>query len=198
SALAVFAVAGAANAQELTTNGDFETGDLTGWDTSFLLPGQTFNLTGDAASGSFAGEIFNDLPAQGGVIKQANIGIGTVNPGDEIQISFKAKGNFLAGGVLFAEFFSELDGGGTSSSEILSGGPLFVSNETEYQMFSFTTTAGPDVSGGVTLQFNAGTGGAPGSLALAFIDDVSVVRVPTPASAAVLGLGGLVAMRRRR
>jgi len=196
--LALTAVAGAASAQELTTNGGFEAGDLSGWDTSFLTGGQTLGLTGDAASGAFAGELFNPDAPSGAVIKQANIGIGVVNPGDEIEISFKAKGDFLIGGVLFAEFFSEVDGGGTSSSEILSGGPLFVAPEQDYQTFFFTTTAGPDVSGGVTLQFVAATGADTGSLALAFIDDVSVFRVPTPGSAAVLGLAGLAAVRRRR
>ena len=198
AAIALTAIAGAANAQELTTNGGFETGDLSGWDTSFLTGGQTFGLTGDSASGAFAAELFNPDAPSGGVVKQANIGIGVVNPGDEIQISFKAKGNFLIGGVLFAEFFSEIDGGGTSATEILSGGPLFVAPEQDYQMFSFTTFAGPDVSGGVTLQFNAGTGAASGSLALAFIDDVSVVRIPAPGALAVLGLGGVAAIRRRR
>lgn len=183
---------------ELTNNGDFETGDTSGWDTSFLTGTQTFNITGDAASGSFAGELANFDEGVAGVVKQANIGIGIVNPGDEITISFKAKGDFLNGGVLFAELFSELDGGGTSASEILGGGPLFVASEADYQMFMFTAFAGPDVSGGITLQFNAATGAVPGSLSLAFIDDVSVSVIPTPATAAMLGLGGLVAVRRRR
>ncbi len=197
--IAILAIAaGAASAQELTTNGDFETGDTTGWDTSFLTGGQTFNITGDSNSGAFAAELFNMDEGTGGVVKQANIGIGQVNPGDEITIKFSAKGSFAAGGVLFAEFFTELDGGGTSSTEILSGGPLFVSDQQDYVDFEFTVFAGPDTSGGVTLQFNAATGAVTGSTAVAFIDDVSVFRVPSPSTAALLGLGGLAAVRRRR
>lgn len=197
--IAMLAIAaGAASAQELTTNGDFETGDTTGWDTSFLTGSQTFNITSDSNSGAWAAELFNNDAPSGAVVKQANIGIGQVNPGDEITVKFSAKGSFAAGGVLFAEFFSELDGGGTSSSEILSGGPIFVSDQQDYMDFEFTVTAGPDVSGGVTLQFVAATGGAPGSTAVAFIDDVSVFRVPSPSTAALLGLGGIAAIRRRR
>ena len=189
--------AGSVAAQELAVNGGFEAGDTSGW-ADFTVPTQSFLAGGDAATGSFAGEIFNNVITSGAVVKQANVGIGTVNPGDEIQISFKAKGDFLNGGVLFAEFFSEIDGGGTSSAQILSGGPLFVASEADYQTFNFTVFAGPDVSGGITLQFAAVTGGAQGSFALAKIDDVSIFRVPTPATASLLGLGGLAAMRRRR
>lgn len=188
---------GTVGAQELAVNGDFETGDTSGW-ADFTVPTQSFLAGGDAASGAFAGEIFNDVLGSGAVVKQANVGIGLVNPGDEIQISFRAKGDFLTGGVLFAEFFTELAGGGTSSAEILSGGPIFVNSQADYVDFNFTVFAGPDTSGGITLQFVAATGAAQGSFALAKIDDVSIFRVPTPATATLLGLGGLAAMRRRR
>ncbi len=201
-ALAILGVAsmGVAAPIEVTTNGGFEAGDLSGW-SYFPTAESSFGLTGDVNSGSFAGELFNintGTGPAGAVIKQANIGIGQVNPGDPIEISFAAKGDFLEGGVAIAEFFSEIDGGGTSSSEILGGGPLFVANQGAYQLFSFTTVAGPDVSGGLTLQFVAATGGADGSLARLVLDDVSVKVVPAPASLAALGLGGLVCVRRRR
>ncbi len=186
-----------AQMQELAVNGGFEAGDTSGWQ-YFSTPSSTFNVTNDAASGAFAGELFNSTLASDALIKQANVGVGVVNPGDTINISFDAKGDFVAGGVFIAEFFSEVAGGGTSATEILGGGPLFVSNQTMYQSFSFQTTAGPDVSGGVTLQLKAGTGGAGGSTAVLFIDNVSIVRVPEPGSAALLGLGGLGMLFRRR
>ncbi|MEM9753445.1 MAG: PEP-CTERM sorting domain-containing protein [Planctomycetota bacterium] len=189
---AVCFAASGVSAQELTTNGDFETGDTSGW-VEFPTANSTFNITSDSSEGDWAAEIFNNDAASAAVVKQANIGIGTVNPGDMLTISFSAKGSFANGGVSFAEFFSEVDGGGTSSNEILGGGPLPLTDT--YEDFSFNVIAGSDVTGGVTLQFTATTGGDPGSTAVVFIDDVSVV--PEPASLGLLGLSGLALLRRR-
>lgn len=194
--LLMAAFANSASATVITMNGGFETGDTSGWE-SFPSPTSTFNVTSDANTGNFAAEVFNDFAPSGAVVKQANLGIGTVNPGDPIEISFAAKGSFAAGGVAFAEFFSEIDGGGTSSAEILSGGPLVLTDT--YQTFTFNTIAGPDVSGGVTLQFVAATGADPGSTAVLFIDDATVTVIPEPATA-MLGLSSLAffGLRRRR
>ncbi len=191
------ALAVGTQATELTTNGGFETGDTSGW-VEFPTANSTFNITPDANSGNWAAEVFNNDLASAAIVKQANIGIGTVNPGDPIEISFAAKGDFVVGGVAFAEFFSEIDGGGTSSSEILGGGPIFTSSETDYQTFTFNTVAGPDVSGGVTLQLVATTGGAAGSTAVLFIDDASVRVIPEPATLALVGLGAIGILARRR
>ncbi len=90
---------------ELTTNGGFEAGDTSGWE-SFPTPNSTFLVTNDANSGNFAAEVFNNDPASGAVVKQANLGVGVVNTGDEVTISFAAKGEGAIGGVAFAEFFS--------------------------------------------------------------------------------------------
>ncbi len=160
-----------ASALELGTNGGFETGNTVGW-SPFIFGTQTFDVTTDANTGSFAGELFNDFIGHPLVVKQANVGVGVVSPGDEINISFSAKGSGTVGGEAFAEFFSELTGGGVSSSVILGGGPLALTND--YQTFNFTTFAGSDVSGGVTLQLNAVAGAAIGSTSRLFIDDISV------------------------
>jgi MYXO-CTERM domain-containing protein len=180
---------------ELTSNGGFELGNVDGWD-SFPSPSSTFGVSGDAFSGAFSGELNNTAEASSAVIKQANIGIGTVSAGQEVNISFWAKGSAGIGGVSFAEFFSEVDGGGVSSAVLLGGAPLFVGSD--WSFYSFTTNAGPDVSGGVTLQFAAVTGAVSGSTMQLFVDDVSVTVVPAPTSAVLIGLGGLAATRRRR
>lgn len=186
----------AAGTVELTNNNrGFELGDVSGWE-SFPSGDSSFVATSDAFSGSFAGQLTNNATGSAATIKQANIGIGIVEAFQEVNISFWAKGSGEAGGVQFAELFSELSGGGTSASVILGGAPLFVG--TDWSFYSFTTITGADVSGGITLQFNAATGANIGSVSELFLDDVSVTVVPAPASAALLGLGGLVATRRRR
>lgn len=182
-------------AGELTTNGGFETGDTSGWE-SFPTANSTFNISTDANSGLFSAEVFNNDLAASAVVKQANLGIGTVNPGDPINISFAAKGEGVIGGVAFAEFFSEIDGGGTSSNEILGGGPLALTSD--WQTFNFSTIAGADVTGGITLQFAAVTGGGQGSVSVLFIDDASVTIIPEPTTAALLGLGAVGLFLRRR
>ncbi|MEN1681131.1 MAG: PEP-CTERM sorting domain-containing protein [Planctomycetota bacterium] len=180
---------------ELTTNGGFETGTTDDW-VSFPTANSTFNITSDANSGAWAAEVFNNDLASSAVIKQANLGVGLVSPGDEVTISFAAKGEGVVGGVVFAEFFSELSGGGVSAGEILGGGPLALTDQ--YQDFSFTATAGPDVSGGVTLQFATVTGGGAGSVSILFVDDASVTVIPEPSTAALAGLGLLAGVVRRR
>lgn len=192
----VACVSGASAGLELTnSNRGFELGDVSGW-VSFPAPFSTFEASSDAFSGSFSGELNNSGAPSGAVIKQANMGIGLVEAFQEVTISFWAKGSGVAGGVQFAEFFSELDGGGVSSAALLGGAPLFVG--TDWSFYEFTTTTGADVSGGVTLQFAAVTGGDSGSASQLFIDDVSVSIVPAPSAMALLGLGGLIGARRRR
>lgn len=188
-------VAGTASAGlELANNGGFEAGNTSGWE-SFPSATSTFNVTNDAAGGTFAAEVFNNFPASAAVVKQANLGVGIVQPNTEVTIRFSAKGEGVIGGVSFAEFFSEISGGGTSSSVILGGGPLNLTSS--YQNYEFTTFTGADVSGGVTLQFAVVTGGDSGSVSLLFIDNVSVTTIPAPGAAA-LGLAGLLMVSRRR
>jgi len=166
---------------ELTINGDFETGDTSGWE--FFPNDGTFAATmAQANGGLWSGNLVASVPAGGGppsfpVIKQANIGTGTVQPNSSVDISFDLFGSVSgAGGVFFAEFFSELSGGGTSSSVILGGGPLFPTGT--WTTYTFTTPTGNDVSGGVTLQLKADCGANPGCTVDAYIDNVSVMPSP--------------------
>ena len=166
---------------EVTFNGDFERGDLVGWeDFTVNIEGQTFELIDESPfSGNYHGKLDNQKLASGAVIKQANLGIGLVQPGQVANISFWARGEWGVGGVFFAEFFSELAGGGTSKAETLGDAPLFspdpLDSPADWTQFNFTAGLGPDVGGGVTLQFVSATGGAEGSFATLEIDDVSVV-----------------------
>jgi hypothetical protein len=173
-ALAIL-VARSAAALELTTNGGFETGDFTGWVQFETGAGQQVVTSVNPASGTFAGEINNSVSTSNSLMKQANLGVGIVTPGQTIMISFQARGSFTPGGVAFAEFFSEIAGGGVSSSRILGGGPLGVNaNPDVWTPFTFTAIAGPDVSGGVTLQLGATNGATVNPNAHMWYDNVSV------------------------
>ena len=156
---------------ELTTNGDFETGDKSGW-TEFTSGFGGGSFTVETAFDGFAGKLAagrNESP----VIKQANIGGSAVSPNMPVTISFDLSGDLQgAGGVVFAEFFSELSGEGVSKAEILGGSPLFpASSEASY---CFETTTGTDVSGGITLQLKAACGDVEGCSVDAFFDNASV------------------------
>ena len=187
-----------ASAANIAMNGDFETGDTSSWQ-SLPSASSTFVVTGDAQEGSFAGQLTNTAMGSAAIIKQPNLGIGQIAPGDSIEITFFAKGSGVNGGVQFAEVFSEISGGGTSSSQILGGAPLFLTDT--YTEYTFTTTAGSDISGGFTLQFNAATGAVQGSASEMFVDNVQITNlsaVPEPTSSVLLGLCGIIMMAHRR
>ena len=97
-----------------------------------------------------------------------------------------------AGGVVFAELFSETSGGGASKAEILSGGPL--APDTAWTNYSFTTTLGPDVSGGVSFQLKASCGPVEGCGVDVFFDNVSIVTAGGAAAAAVVVLAAAVVL----
>ncbi|MEM1010586.1 MAG: PEP-CTERM sorting domain-containing protein [Planctomycetota bacterium] len=201
AATAVFA--GSASASlftELTVNGDFETGDFTGYVQFPTGPGQQNVVSTNPSSGTFAGEIVNDATLSNSLIKQEKIGIGMVSPGDTLRVRFDARGSYAQpGGVAFAEFFSEIDpvGGGTSAAEILGGGPLAIDPDPSvWTSFEFLVTAGPDVDGGVTLQLGATNGPAAGTTM--YYDNLSVQVIPEPGTMAFLGTAGLGLLARRR
>ncbi len=187
------------SAIELTTNGGFETGDFTGWTQFPTGPGQQTVDSANPSSGVFSGKIFNDAPPSNSLIKQANLNPGQFTPGQLVNVSFDARGSFGVGGVAFAELFSELDGGGTSAAFLhvvsVNGDPdVWTTN-------NFSTTVGPDSSGGITLQLGNVLGAIAGSQNTVWYDNVSVSvdsLVPEPASATLLGLAGMALVGRRR
>lgn len=200
-ALLLIASTSQAAITELAVNGGFETGDFTGWTQfpgSLGASGQQISAV-NPSSGSFSGFLTEPSPSAN-IIKQANLAPGAFTPGQAINIAFDYRGAAAAGGVLFAELFSELTGGGVSSAVILGGGPLFPNGDPDvWTSVSFTGFAGPDTSGGITLQFNAACGADANCVSEYFIDNVSITAdiaaVPVPAAAwlfgsALLGLAG--------
>lgn len=174
TAVAAVLLVGSAFQASAVENGDFETGDFTGWVLFPTGPGQN-TIVSPGASGNYAGCIENTVAPSGSVIKNANFGVGVVTPGASVTVSFDARGAGAVGGVAFAELFSEISGGGVSRSVILGGGPLALNaNPDVWTSFSFNTTAGSDVSGGLTVQFGAITGAAPGSTSYLCVDNLVV------------------------
>ena len=211
AAMGITLFAGTAQAvvQDVAINGGFETGDFTGWT---LFPGSAGaagqNVSSvNPASGSFSGQLTELAPAAN-IIKQANLRPGEWTPGQAITVEFDIRGSAAAGGVLFAELFMELAGGGVGpGSGILSGGPLFPNADPDvWTHYIFNSVAGPDTSGGVTLQFNSACAPIAGCVADYFIDNVSITAdlaapaVPVPAAVWLFGSGllGLVGVARRK
>ena len=191
---------------ELAVNGGFETGDFTGW-TQFpgsLGPAGQEVSSVNPSTGIYSGHLTETAPAAN-IIKQANLAPGAWTAGQEVSISFDIRGSAANGGVLFAEFFTEISGGGTSSSVILGGGPLFPNGDPDvWTTYNFTAFVGPDSSGGITLQFNAACAPIEGCNADYFIDNVSIIAdvnpIPVPAAVWLFGSGliGLVGVARKK
>jgi hypothetical protein len=162
----------------LAVNGDFEAGDFSCVQ-QFLNGGTQTITTMNPSEGTYAASLNVVTQDQDTVIKFANLTPGAFTAGETIYISFDMRGAVTPGGVGFAEFFSELTGGGTSSAEILfGGGPIFPNADPEmWTNFSTTTVTGSDTSGGITLQLKAASGGGTADL---FFDDVCVSTTPCP------------------
>jgi hypothetical protein len=156
---------------ELAVNGDLETGDLTGW-TVFENGGSITADDSQSSSGDWSLHVVAGR-SQNPVIKQFELAAGTVMPGDSFAVSFDMLGAAGAGGVIFPEFFSERAEGATN--EILDTITVPVTNWTTY---SYTATAGADVTNGVTFQIGVVCGDVEGCFADVFVDNVSVRTTP--------------------
>jgi len=213
AAMLICTLAAQANVQDIAINGGFETGTFN--DGTPEASWQVFNNNGTSAvttdnpsSGTYAANL--NVPTRSQIdppadplIKNANLGAGLLTPGASITATWDMRGSLEgAGGVVFVELFSELAGGGTSKAEIYTDGPIFPT--ADWQSFSWTTTLGADVAGGVTLQLKASCGPVEGCGVDAYFDNVTistdVAAVPVPAALWLFGSGllGLIGVARRK
>ncbi len=200
TAVAVAALAmcgGAAHAVELVSNGNFSNG-LTGWFQDAGGAAGSMISVEDGAAKLVAGTGPSDV-----IIKASNLGIGIVTPGATVTVSFDAKGSWTNGGVNFAELFSEVAPSGTSKAQLLGNAPLFAQGKgdlADWTSFSYTTTLGPVVTGGISLLLKSSCGAVAGCTAVSYFDNVSITAVPEPGTYALMlaGLAGVGFLARRR
>ena len=196
---AVLLCTGGAQAATLGTNGGFESGAFDGSWIAFPNAGTTTIIT-PGSTGTWAGEASAiDVPT-GATMKFANVGAGFLTAGQAFTVDFDWKGTNGIGGVIDIRVFSELSGGGVSKTDILAGGTGagLTADWTNFGLVNLT--AGPDVSGGVTVEFTAICGADAGCFSNLGIDNVTVSAVPVPAAVWLFGSGllGLVGVARRK
>ena len=209
AAAAMMLCTGAAQAvvTELAVNGDFETGDLTGWtyyDSTNASNGGLVTVTSPGSSSDFAGNTNALNPEYGSLgqnpaLKQANLGIGLLTPGQAVTVSFDYRADAVD--VKYVALHSEQAGGGASSTAVLLDGP---GGPGSWTTFSQVVNLGPDVSEGISLEMVAICGGVPGCQSSFFWDNISITAdiaaVPVPAAVWLFGSGllGLIGVARRK
>ena len=166
---------GGGTGDNIATNGDFETGDDTGW----IL----FQNGGSAAldnsinnGGSWSGRLETNGPSNP-AFKQEAIAAGTVAAGDEVQVQFDHTGTVGGeGGVFNVILFGE-GAGGASFTHVFNPGPSLSGSWTTFTG-TYTIPGGTDVSGGISFLIETVCGGASGCTVTANIDNVSVILNP--------------------
>lgn len=189
--LAISAPAAIANAQDVLFASDFESDDggLVG--------------TGDWEYGSpsgFAGAPFGGAEPVGG--NSGSFAWGTViggahNPSTVSELTLSGINLSDALTLSFAEF-SESGGNTFDMAEVLVGGTqVYLSNGNSLLDWRDVTLDLSGISGPGDIVFRFTASGVVERVGW-YIDDVVVRGIPAPATAALLGLGGLVGARRRR
>lgn len=173
SVIAVLVFATGASAQNIIVNGDFETGDLTGWQINGGNASATVTIdspdNGPTLPGTNNAYMSNMGEALGLNMKQTT-GVGSAAEG-AINYSYDLKLiDAAVGGVMFVEIFCEQEGVGIIGGSGLMG-PLWPWNQWETFSGSFNAPANTDF---VTIQFVATTGAAVGSSCVIHVDNVIV------------------------
>lgn len=156
---------------ELVVNGDFETGDDTGY-ILFQNGGSAMLDNTIANGGTWSGKLETSGPSNP-AFKQEFIGTGTVSPGDEVTITFDHIGTIVPPGGIFNVLLFGEGAGGASFTHVFNPAPALVGTWTTFSG-TFTIPMSADVSGGISFLIEAVCGGDAGCSVSANIDNVSV------------------------
>jgi len=216
AAIAVFAaaittaVSPSASAANVIANGGFEAGsgtDAANWQEVGIQPATRDNtnpnsgqwaLKLDAVGTSGSGP--NSVGLQNSI---ADGGQPSLQQLTDVDVSFQWAGDLGPGGVAFA-VARILDGSGNIEAD--TGLQALPDNNNVYQLINLPTLsvpafgAAPDDEYALFIEFSTAAGAFDGSFATGFVDDVNAdgTFVPEPGSLALLGLGGLAMVARRR
>lgn len=159
----------------LITNGDFETGDTTGFD--FFENGGTVEIDDSLSNGgTFSGRIVTN-GASNPAIKQERIGGGVVQAGDVIQVNFDHIGVAVEPGAVFNVLLFGETPAGASFTHFFDPAPVLQNQWTSYTG-TFTIPANTDVSDGISVLIEGVCGGGAGCSVTLNIDNLSVFLNP--------------------
>ncbi|MCO5724140.1 carbohydrate binding domain-containing protein, partial [Robiginitalea marina] len=163
---------GGSTGASIATNGDFETGDETGW---FLFQnGGSASLDNTVSNGgTWSGKLTVGDTGGNPAFKQERIGAGTVAAGDEIRVQFDLIGSVVQPGAAVNVLLFGEGAGGVSFTQVLTPAPAPGGTWSTYTG-SYTIPPGTDVSEGISFLIEAVCGAVSGCNVSMNIDNVSV------------------------
>lgn len=213
SALSVYSLSNTASAANLLLNPGFEVAggggatDADGWNE--VVGGPTGTVTrGTVMPAVGSGHAFidftNGAPGPGGAyFIEQNQGANTIDNGLNYDFSFFAKTDTtdFTGVNIFYQV-QWLDQDGSDGGGFKGGVETSITGDltSSYQEFSANNIDVPDGADSFLIRFQISAGAVDNISANLYVDSVSldVTQVPEPSSSALLGLGGLALVLRRR
>ncbi|MFK2821156.1 carbohydrate binding domain-containing protein, partial [Flavobacteriaceae sp. LMIT009] len=160
----------------IANNGDFETGDDTGW--MLFQNGGTAALDNTVNNGgSWSGKLTVGDSGGNPAFKQERIGAGTVAPGDVVQIQFDVIGTVTQPGAVVNVLLFGEGAGGVSFTHVFNPGPAPTGSWTTFTG-TYTIPGGTDLTDGISFLIEAVCGAVSGCSVTMNIDNVSVTLNP--------------------
>ncbi|MCX2719832.1 carbohydrate binding domain-containing protein, partial [Lentiprolixibacter aurantiacus] len=172
-----YTVGSGGTGSNLASNGDFETGDETGW---FVFQnGGTAALDNTLSNGgTWSGKLTVGESGGNPAFKQERIGAGTVAAGDVVQVQFDHIGSIVQPGAAVNVLLFGEGATGVSFTQVLTPGPVLENTWTTYTG-TFTIPGGTDVTDGISFLIETVCGaGVTGCSVTMNIDNVSVTLNP--------------------